>query len=99
MDSLTGGLCLRLAIDGLPEEVVKFNWFTNAVIECAECQPKVVVNLLVVIIDMANSPTVIRRPISADWESAIMNPHTKVIALRSIPLNSGSLESMTIGTT
>ena len=34
----------------------------------------------VVIIDMANPQTPIRRPISAD--SAIMNPQTKVIALK-----------------
>lgn len=34
----------------------------------------------VVIIDMANPQTPIRRPISAD--SAIMNPSTKVIALK-----------------
>lgn len=34
----------------------------------------------VVIIDMANAQTPIRRPISAD--SAIMNPQTKVIALK-----------------
>ena len=34
----------------------------------------------VVIIDMANPQTPIRRPISAD--SAIMNPLTKVIALK-----------------
>ena len=36
----------------------------------------------VVIIDMANPQTPIRRPISAD--SAIMNPQTKVIALKGL---------------
>jgi clathrin heavy chain len=36
----------------------------------------------VVIIDMANPQTPIRRPISAD--SAIMNPSTKVIALKGL---------------
>jgi clathrin heavy chain len=43
----------------------------------------------VVIIDMADPNTPIRRPISAD--SAIMNPASKVIALKGKPVETDSL--------
>lgn len=65
---------------GINQSSISFNMLTMESDKFICIREKVGETAQVVIIDMANPQTPIRRPISAD--SAIMNPSTKVIALK-----------------
>lgn len=65
---------------GVQQSSISFNMLTMESDKFICIRDKVGDTAQVVIIDMSNPQTPIRRPISAD--SAIMNPSTKVIALK-----------------
>ncbi|XP_075584881.1 clathrin heavy chain [Dermatophagoides farinae] len=71
---------LQLTQIGINQSSISFNMLTMESDKFICIREKVGDSSQVVIIDMANPTTPIRRPISAD--SAIMNPSTKVIALK-----------------
>ncbi|XP_054155436.1 clathrin heavy chain 1-like isoform X1 [Oppia nitens] len=71
---------LQLTAIGINAANISFNTLTMESDKYICVREKVGDSAQVVIIDMANSSSPIRRPISAD--SAIMNPLTKVIALK-----------------
>lgn len=73
---------LQLTSIGINAANISFNTLTMESDKYICVREKVGESAQVVIIDMANPQTPIRRPISAD--SAIMNPSTKVIALKAM---------------
>lgn len=75
-----GKLILQLTTVGINAANITFNNLTMESDKFICVREKVGDSAQVVIIDMANPTNPIRRPISAD--SAIMNPASKVIALK-----------------